>query len=327
MMSMNSKQFMLRLSLFILLAGLIAFPQPAKAQLGSAYDLINEVNALRAANGLPPFSINAALMAAAQGHADWISATGLGGHEGADGSYAVDRARAAGYGGGAAVFVNENWARGYNLSVYNCVYVMWDDPDHNGNMLATWHNEIGAGVSIDSENRVTYIVNVGHVSGSTPIEQPTLAPGETEIPYLPNLQTSTPNPDGGIMHVVKAGETLWVIATAYGLSLDELLALNGLTADSPIYPDDVLIIRLGTTPEASSTTEEETQPTATIRPSQTPRSTLTPVLTPTATATQVKVPGLIERVFSGDARMLGIGLIAVCVLGLALLIFTSSRIR
>jgi len=300
MMSMNSKQFMLRLSLFILLAGLIAFPQPAKAQAGSAYDLINEVNALRAANGLPPFSITAALMAAAQGHADWISDTGLGGHEGADGSYAVDRAREAGYGGGAAVFVNEN---------------------------ATWHNEIGAGVSIDSEKRVTYIVNVGHVSGSTPIEQPTLAPGETEIPYLPSLQTSTPNPDGGIIHIVKAGETLWVIATAYGLSLDELLTLNGLTADSPIYPDDVLIIRLGTTPEASSTTEEETQPTATIRPSQTPRATLTPVLTPTATATQVKGPGLIERVFSGDARMLGIGLIAVCVLGLVLLIFTSSRIR
>lgn len=301
------------------------FPVRVSAQAGSAYDMINEVNAFRAANGLPPFSINGALMASAQAHADWISATGLGGHEGVDGTYAVDRARIAGYGGGATIFVNENWARGYGLSVYNCIYVSWNDPDHNGNMLAAWHNEVGAGVSIDSQNRVTYILNVGHVSGSAPIVQPTAAPGGTITPYIQPMVTSTPDATGKIAHNVVYGDTLWTIATAYGITLDELLALNGLTAESTIYPGDVLIIRLGVTPEPTATSD--ITPTTTLKPSQTPRPTLTPMLTPLATPTPEKGPNVFQRIFSGDRLGVGIALIGICVLGLVLLIISTRRIR
>jgi len=301
------------------------FPAKVSAQAGSAYDLINEVNALRAVNGLPAFSINGALMASAQAHADWISATGLGGHEGVNGTYAIDRAYIAGYGGGATIFVNENWARGYGLSVSNCIYVSWNDPAHMGNMLAAWHNEVGAGVSIDSQNRVTYILNIGHVSGSAPVVQPTAVPGGTITPYVQPMVTSTPDATGKIAHNVVYGDTLWTIATAYGITLDELLALNGLTAESTIYPGDVLIIRLGSTPEPTATSE--ITPTATIKPSQTPRPTLTPMLKPTATPTPEKGPSVIQRIFSGDHLGVGIALIGISVLGLVLLIISTRRIR
>jgi hypothetical protein len=52
--------------------------RPVAAETGGAYDLINAVNALRVAKGLPAYTINAALMAAAQGHVDWIATTGQG---------------------------------------------------------------------------------------------------------------------------------------------------------------------------------------------------------------------------------------------------------
>ena len=296
------------------------------AQAGSAYDMIAEVNALRAANGLPPYSINAALMASAQAHANWITETGAGGHVGVDGTYAVDRAAIAGYGGGATIFVNENWARGYGLSVYNCIYVSWDDPDHMGNMLAEWHNEVGAGVSVDSQNRVTYVLNVGHVSGSAPIVQPTVAPGETQMtPYIQPLQTVTPDATGAVIHTVRTGENLWAIANAYGISLDELLSLNGLTAESTIYEGDQLIIRLGTTPEATATAEMT--PTSTLRSTQTPRPTLTPLSTPQPEPTPEKPDGLFQRIFSGRSLGMAVALLGLLLLGFVLWVISTRRIR
>ncbi len=317
----------------ILLLGVCIFCSsiPVAAQAGNAYDMINGINELRASNGQAPFSINAALMASAQAHADWITETGQGGHIGSGGSYAVDRAIAAGYGGGATVFVTENWARGFNLSVIDCIYVSWNDADHMGNMLGTWHNEIGAGVSISSNNQVTYVVNFGHISGSAPLPQP---PSETVIiatqaQYNPPLQTTTPKPDGSIFHVIKEGQFLIHIANAYEIALDELLNLNNLTIDSPIYPGDTLIIQIGTTPEATPTPNPTLSftPSPTLKPSNTPRPSLTPFFTPTLTPKPEKNPGYLSRIFTGNTKYLGIGLIAVSVLGLVLLIISSSRMR
>ncbi len=296
------------------------------AQAGSAYDMIAEVNALRAANGLPPYSINAALMASAQAHADWITETGEGGHIGVDGTYAVDRAAIAGYGGGATIFVNENWARGYGLTVYNCIYVSWNDPAHMGNMLAEWHNEVGAGVSVDSQNRVTYVLNIGHVSGSAPIVQPTLALGETQLtPYIQPLQTVTPDATGAVIHTVRAGENLWAIANAYGISLDELLSLNGLTAESTIYEGDQLIIRLGATPEATATVD--VTPTSTLRATQTPRPTFTPLTTPQTTPTPEKPASLFQRIFSGKNLGMVVAMFGLLLLGFVLWVISARRIR
>lgn len=316
------------LILIIILLGTFSSPKPIHAQVGTAYDMINGVNELRALNGLAPLSINGALMASAQAHADWITETGLGGHEGVDGTYAVDRAIIAGYGGGAKVYVNENWARGYNLSIYDCIYVSWNDPDHMGNMLTIYHNEIGAGVSIDSQNRVTYVLNVGHVSGSVePLPETTLVPTQPQITYAPYLQPSTPNADGSIMHTVRYGEFLITIAEAYGITLSELLALNNLTMDSPIYPNDVLIIKVGETQEPTEVIPPTPTRTPTLRATPTPRPSLTPVLTQTPTPKPERSPGVITRMFSGNAKYLAIGLIGISLVGIVLLVVSSKRIH
>ncbi len=83
------------------------------AQAGDPYSLIDAVNNLRAANGLPAYQINGTLMAIAQGHSDYQAAIGEVTHTGAGGTRPRDRAAAAGYGGGGTFFISENIAGGY----------------------------------------------------------------------------------------------------------------------------------------------------------------------------------------------------------------------
>ena len=45
-------------------------------------------------------------------------------------------------------------------------------------------------------------------------------------------------------HDVRAGETLWGISRRYGLTVDELCRLNGLTPKEVIYPGQKLIVSL-----------------------------------------------------------------------------------
>lgn len=53
-------------------------------------------------------------------------------------------------------------------------------------------------------------------------------------------------------HTVAAGDTLWAVADAAGISLDSLFAANGLTGSSIIYPGQVLIVPELTTAASGS---------------------------------------------------------------------------
>jgi LysM repeat protein len=78
------------------------------------------------------------------------------------------------------------------------------------------------------------------------------------------IEISTPDPDGKVIHVVKAYQTLITIAQAYNVKVDTILALNGIQQDWPLQIGQKLVI----TP-------------STVTPSATPRP-LTPIekLTP-----------------------------------------------
>ena len=319
-------------------------PSPAQAQAGTPGEMHDQINQLRAANGLYPLSVNSYLMQSAQNHANWIAAGNPGGHTGEGGSAAYDRALAVGYGEGAEIYVTENWARGYGLTVSDCIYVMWDDDAHMGNMLTTWHNEFGAGVALDGDGMTIYVVNFGHVSGNVPV-QPTVettgepdretvtpgAPTNTLEPLIQPVTKSTPKPDGSVTHIVQFGQSLWGIVDAYDVPMADLLALNNLTEDSPIYPDQELLIFPATieiqeTPEVTDTLESTQESTQTPTPTETLQNTPTvPAVTPTTTP---KVRNsFLANIFSGETLWLGIGLVAVSVFGIALLLFTSSRLK
>jgi hypothetical protein len=95
-------------------------------------------------------------------------------------------------------------------------------------------------------------------------------------PALQGIMTSTPNPDGSIVHTVQAGESLNSIAEAYEVSVAEIKALNGMTGDD-IFPGDTLTIVVAPTPGPTDT------PTSTATPTREPTSTKRPTRTPTLT--------------------------------------------
>ncbi len=239
---------------------------------GDAYQVIALVNQVRASYGLPALQAHSSLMAAAQGHSDYQASIGSITHSGKGGSTPLQRAVAAGYGNGAKVYVSENIYGGNNATPSQAVNWWTGDGIHLQTMINPNATDAGAGVAQSGE-RVYYTLLVGYVAGSPgsgavapPASGGTKAP--TAIPYIP-IVTSTPNPDGSVVHVVQAGQALWNIAAIYKVPLADLLTLNGLTENSFIYPGDKILIRKA---EMSPTVEATDLPTATPTPTVLPNT-------------------------------------------------------
>lgn len=270
--------------------------QDAHAQMVNGYDIIQRVNQLRTSNGMPPYRVDAALMAAAQSHSEYQASIGSITHTGAGGTSARDRAIAFGYGDGAAVFVSENIAGGNQVSMDFAMQLWQGDALHLKTMLSADYQDVGAGVAI-SGNAVYFTLDAGYVAGSTsppppgdtvsPAADPLIDPSPTQVIIVP-VAAATSQPDGSIIHIVQQGQALWNIAAIYDIELSELLTLNGLSTSALIFPGDELLVKLAeptATADASSLptaaesgTDEESDkviPTRTIRPTAKPASTQT----------------------------------------------------
>ncbi len=81
-----------------------------------------------------------------------------------------------------------------------------------------------------------------------------------------SFQTPTPDADGRIVYIVKAGESCLSISLLTGVSLDSIRALNNLDANCPIFSGQQLLLMVVTaTPElpTSEVTTTPSGPTAT----------------------------------------------------------------
>ncbi len=328
----------LLLLIFCLCASL---PWPVSAQteeppLPSPYDLIAEVNALRAAKGLPRLVINGYLMASSQGYSDFLVNTGTSGHY-ANGTPDT-RAAAAGYPMLSGVDIMECWAASSDgVDLTDIVYNAWGDSEHMNVMLNRHAVHVGAGISRDSEGQVFLILDVagdfeGEIRRSTPM--PTFDPNATlpptgfepTIPYDNPVVTSTQNPDGKLVHLVSPGDTAWSVATAYGISVAELNRLNGLGDTPVLYPGQKLLIRLAGT----------AGPTAAVSPSPSASPTPGPSLTPRPSATadsalitrlgRSPTPTLAAAQTASDPRRKQVGVVILVVSCVGLLAVGASSL-
>jgi hypothetical protein len=270
-------------------------------------DLIQAVNQLRASRGMDPLKIDPILMLVAQTQNDYSISIGQISHYGPDGSRPRDQAIAAGYGGGTTVFISENIVMGTGLTPAEAVEWWTGDEPHLNTMLGTYYRDVGAGAG-EADGARYYTLVTGYVAGGLSANS-TVPAGDAGGPSLggfAQLITSTPQADGAIVHVVEEGQALWTIAAIYGVNLDELLSLNGLTVDSVVLPGDRLIVR----PAPTATPSPE--PTATISPTPSPP---TPVPTPTPRPNVVQV---IAATIGDPAfwRRIGLGALIVAWVGL-----------
>jgi len=129
--------------------------------------------------------------------------------------------------------------------------------------------------------------------------------GEGEAP------PPTPTPQQS--HIVKAGDTAFGIALQYGLSLDQLLAFNGLTADTLLQIGQELLIRPPTpTPEPTPMpTPTMTSVAVALAPSAFTAATPTPTRAPTAVAVAAADAAQAETGSPDWGSVLGIGAMVV----------------
>lgn len=305
----------------------------------SASELISEVNALRVNQGLEPYQADWWLMSYAQEHADYCASLGHGTHQHSDGTYPSEHG------------IQENVAEGSEgfITVDLVVYTVWSDSVHMDTMVGNTTGQVGVGMAV-KDGWVYYTLNVlpdadsqdvtpqATATGTLPTQAPTSDMAATATPadftFVPIL-TNTPLADGSIIHIVKAGETLWSIALSYNVKVEELRWLNGLESDSnEIYVEQRLLILPGYTPTPTAAFADTPVPTP-LRPTSTPtpspsRTPAPPEPTETSAAVQSTSPAptapppYISRI---DLKSLGIGALAGILILLAVGANEFRRLR
>ena len=301
------KSFLITVILVVFLiftTGVSALGAKSVPQVDSdPYSLIDQVNALRAANGLTPYTVNHILMAIAQEHAGYMAATGVS-HYGVGGSRPFERALAAGYplagdltlGG----FFSENITAGTEKSVANAVTEWQGDAPHLNTMLSANLSEIGAGAVV-VDGYYYYVIDCGKPtsSGVAQIIPTSMSGSISAIPIKPvvvnTIVPNTPDVTGKTVHIVQEGETLWLIAVSYGIKIDDIKEANYFVSDNAIYPGQKLQI-----PVTPRPTETKAIVTNTPLPSNTPDVQQTVVaqilaqnaLTPTPGGSLINFQGL-----------------------------------
>lgn len=291
----------------------------------SAADLISSVNALRANNSLAPISTNSALMAAAQAHADYLASTydtnyptWDEGHIGAGGTYARDRAIAAGFPLESGMNVTENWAGGNSqTTISNVIYSYWADETHMATMLHPDAVAVGAGISEGASGSVYFILDVAvrYGSGGSGGGVASTIPTTAVTAQVALVKVAAPAEDGSVIHVVDSGQALWNIAAAYDVSVDQIKLWNNLSSDI-ISVGQELLVQLAYTA------------TPTLTATNTPRpATSTPI--PPRTVQPGEAQPEESEVDSGggflglDRQSMGLALILICGAGLALVVIGS----
>jgi uncharacterized protein YkwD len=322
---------MKKIRLLLLMAVFCALALPkssVRSAAPSSYDVIAAVNELRAGRGLPPLEIDSSLMSAAQRQSDYLGSnygtnfpTWDQGHIGAGGTYARDRAVAAGYPLAAGMNVVENWAGGNNSTpLSDVIFSYWADSAHMSTMITADGVAVGAGVT-EGDGYVYYILDVAvrYGSGGTNSGSGVAStiPTTAVTAQVAPVQVATPNAEGKIIHVVKSLQALWSIAAAYDTTPDQIKALNGLTSDI-ITVGQELVIQVAYTPTPS--------PTATLTP-RPPTRTPIPQQTAQPVATvqeESKEKGGANFLLNMDRKTIGMVLILICGVGLALMIIGSA---
>jgi len=271
--------------IFILLLIVLMFPrspEPVSAQAGqpTPAEVIEAVNALRQAKGIPRLAVHPVLMQIAQIEADGIAA-GMGGHWRPNNMTLGQWLISLGYplSGDLSLdgYRSENWVAAQTVEE---VMAFWlGDADHRNTMLSTNRSDIGAGVAVGDQVYVVIETALRTSSGQQQYEayaimtgiprtQATYSTGEMQtvadslIPqYMNPVAVNTARADGNVYHEVKYGQTLWSIAVTYGTTIRQIQQLNNLPDNTIRSGQRLLVLKNATQPAPVTVTGGPITPT------------------------------------------------------------------
>jgi uncharacterized protein YkwD len=285
----------------------------------TAGELIDAVNNLRIAYGLPPLTVNSILMYVAQSQADYLLTTeGASGHGRANGMSLTEQLLSLGYplGGDLSLggYRSENYVFSPGLDVQGAIQIWLGDDPHTNTMLSPNYFDIGGGVAIGGDGTVYYVIDTARHTASGKQQDYTPAPAGTVVSgvtvngtpgvdqFMVPVTLSTPNSAGLVIHEVRYGQTLWSIAIAYNTTIRQIRSLNDLPSDD-IFSDQKLLIRR----ESTQTPTVPPTPRPQAIASETPNTLQTPYPTPTRTPVQL-FPGSDPQ--KDNLPLIGVSIIA-----------------
>lgn len=282
------KKLFLSSILFLALVSLdFARVQVADAQESTPTpaELINEVNALRLANGLNALAVHPVLMQIAQEQANGI-ASGLPGHWRPDNMTLGQWMMSLGYPLSGDLsqdgYRSENWTPAQ--SSHDAVQAWLGDAPHTNTMLSPYRSDIGAGI-IAVEDGYIFVIetalqttsgqmqsNAAAILTGIPLTQQaydagaTLAAENGTLPqYSLPVVVATANPGGDVIHEVQYGQTLWSIAITYGTTIKEIQRLNNWYEET-VYVGQQLLVMSGATLPVQPATVSPTQTLSPLQP-------------------------------------------------------------
>jgi len=305
--------------------------QPVSRQgITTSSQLIEVVNGLRLAYGLPTLAVHPILMQTAQSQADYMASSGQITHTRPGGITYTQQLLMLGFplSGDLSLggFRAENILMQSDPLVWTGVPPAWQDADHMNTMLSQNYTHIGAGVSQNGDGYF-YAVDCAASTGSGQMQSDaatilTSAPGVSEngnsagiSQYMVPISISTARPGGDVFHKVQYGQTLWSIAIEYGTTIKNIQALNFLGEHLVIYQGQELLVMKNATQPPPVTATVESTATSTVLP------TFPPTLTPTYAMPTIAFPATETRNYSegknntSSSRMLVVVLIVTALFG------------
>ncbi|MFW5691810.1 MAG: CAP domain-containing protein [Chloroflexota bacterium] len=290
----------MRRILLLTLCFVLLLPASAGAQ-DVAGDLLGRINGLRASLGLHPYTINAALSAAAQDHASWMADSGQISHTQPDGSTPRTRAQAAGYG---SSWVSENIYMGTRATVDDAWQFWMNSSIHYRGMTSDHYYNIGI-ASASGANGTAFVLVFGNPNTTVRVAPPVTVPesdpynfrgqgstaaGESAAPSLPPFVVGI-DEAGNILHEVQPGQTLGDIILIYGYDWPDLQRVRDLNGFSEPEGRNLTIGQVIKIPPWEGTFTPTAPP-----PNVAPEQTAEPVsengqdTTPTSSATPTSTP-------------------------------------
>ena len=297
----------------LLCLALVAIEISSVAAQDTQSVLLARINGLRRSQGLPAYTISAALNAAAENHARWMARTGKVSHQQEDGTGPRTRARNAGY---SSNWVSENIYRGFRASALEAWNWWLGSPSHYAGITSPNYDNVGIG-SASGEFGWAYVLVFGNSLGRAPASGAGSwqSPAGINAPAAPAFVLGLDDV-GNIKHEIQTGDTIGNIALIYGYTwadIPYMLEINDMTLDDIrlIQPGSVFLVP----PKDGTFTPVPATPAGTQRaesvegPAATAASTARPSQTATATATALASPvfriGISPGAASGPPRARG----------------------